>query len=44
MSRGEGQRERILSRLHPEHGAGRKAHSHDSEVMTAAEIKSQTVN
>ena len=38
----EEERERILSRPHAEHGAPRRAWSHDSGIMTWAEIKSQT--
>lgn len=32
------------SRLHNEHGAGRGTQSHNPEIVTRAEIKSQTFN
>ena len=41
--RGRG-RERILSRLHTQHGAQHRAQSHDPEITASAEIKSQMLN
>ena len=41
--RGRG-RDSILSRLHAQHGAQRGDTSHDCEIMTWAEIKSQMLN
>ena len=40
--RGEGQRQRILSRLHAQRGAWHGAWFHDPVIMTWGEIKSQT--
>jgi len=36
--------EKILSGLHAEHGAQRRAQSHSLEIMTSAKTKSQTLN
>lgn len=48
MSGGEGQREwereRVLSRLHTQHGAWRGAWSHDPGIVTWTQIKSQVFN
>ena len=41
---GERERERILSRFHTLYRAQCGAQSHDPEIMTLAEIKSQTLN
>ena len=35
---------RVLSRLHTQHGAQCRTRPHDPEIMTWAEIKSQTLN
>jgi len=40
----EGKGERISSRLHTQHGARRRTQSHDPEIMTQTETKSQSLN
>ena len=41
---GQRERERILNRLHTQHRAQHRARSHNSQIMTWAKIKSQTLN
>ena len=43
-SRGEGEKERILSRFHSQHGVQCRAQSHDPGIMTWAEIMNQRLN